>query len=65
MNFTNCTQEIPVLLYDINMATSAAPTFFKAYEMQGHKYVDGGNCANNPALDAYNWSNDEKKIGQN
>lgn len=33
---------------DVALATSAAPTTFPAYEVNGHKYIDGGIYANSP-----------------
>ncbi|CAG8549615.1 7430_t:CDS:1, partial [Dentiscutata erythropus] len=42
-------------LYDILMATTAAPTFFPSYEIKNRGiFVDGGVKFNNPALKAYN-----------
>lgn len=41
-------------LVDVLMATTAAPTFFSAYEVPGEGvFVDGGVHANHPALQAY------------
>jgi patatin-like phospholipase/acyl hydrolase len=38
-------------LADIAMATSAAPTYFKAHNLKSsEKIIDGGICANNPAI---------------
>jgi predicted acylesterase/phospholipase RssA len=33
-------------------ATSAAPTYFRPHEVDGHYYVDGGLVGNNPVLAA-------------
>ena len=38
---------------DVLMATSAAPTFFPAYSLNGVYYLDGGLQLNNPAEAAY------------
>lgn len=40
------------LVVDVALATSAAPTFFPIVEIRDHpgQFVDGGVCANNPAL---------------
>jgi predicted patatin/cPLA2 family phospholipase len=40
-------------LVDVLMATTAAPTYFKAHSLNGIKYVDGGVQMNNPTLAAY------------
>ena len=38
-------------LADIAMATSAAPTYFKAHNLKfSEKIIDGGICANNPSI---------------
>lgn len=37
-------------MIDVAMATSAAPTFFPAYQMNSQQYVDGGLVANAPGL---------------
>lgn len=38
-------------LVDVGLATSAAPTFFPAHSTKhSHKLIDGGICANNPAM---------------
>lgn len=42
-------------LVDVAMATSAAPTFFDPWELDGREYIDGGVGANNPALLAAAW----------
>ena len=34
-------------------ATSAAPTYFEAFQVDGHPLIDGGVFANNPAMCAY------------
>ena len=41
-------------LYDVLMATTAAPTFFPAYKIENKgTFVDGAVQANNPAMEAY------------
>ncbi|CAF0850096.1 unnamed protein product [Adineta steineri] len=40
-------------LADILMCTSAAPTYFPPYNLNGTVFVDGGVQANNPAMVAY------------
>jgi uncharacterized protein len=37
---------------DVAAATAAAPTFFRAAEVDGRSYVDGGVWANNPIMAA-------------
>ena len=37
-------------LFDVIRASSAAPTFFDPWKIQGQIFVDGGLVANNPAL---------------
>lgn len=37
-------------MVDVAMATSAAPTFFPAAQVDGHRLVDGGVWANNPSV---------------
>jgi patatin-like phospholipase/acyl hydrolase len=39
--------KIPMV--DVAMATSAAPTYFRAAHIDGHRLVDGGVWANNPS----------------
>lgn len=39
-----------VRLIDIIMATTAAPTFFKPWEINGDCYIDGGVFCNNPSM---------------
>ena len=39
-----------VSVVDVAMATSAAPTFFEPWEIDGEEYIDGGVSANNPSL---------------
>lgn len=39
-----------LLMVDVAMATSAAPTYFPIYEMNSQRYVDGGLVANAPGL---------------
>jgi hypothetical protein len=43
-----------VKIVDALMASSAAPTYFPSYIVDGESYVDGGMQANNPAKVAYN-----------
>lgn len=38
------------LMFDIGLATSAAPTFYPAHDAHGLRYVDGGVWANNPIM---------------
>lgn len=38
------------LCVEVALATSAAPTYFPIVEVDDHQLVDGGVCANNPAL---------------
>ncbi len=37
-------------MVDVCMATSAAPTIFRAFQHDGYRMVDGGVWANNPAM---------------
>ena len=39
-------------LHEIAAATSAAPTYFEPFQMEGYTYFDGGIWANNPAMAA-------------
>lgn len=39
-----------IKLKDIALATSAAPTYFEPYEINGSFYIDGGFFANNPSI---------------
>ena len=39
-----------ISMVDIAMATSAAPTFFPAARVDGHRLIDGGVWANNPSV---------------
>ena len=39
-------------MVNVAMATSAAPTYFKAFEKDHYLYVDGGIWANNPVMNA-------------
>lgn len=50
-------------LVDVGLATSAAPTFFPAHSTKhSHNLIDGGICANNPAMvalvDAFQFKRD-------
>ena len=38
------------LCVEVALATSAAPTYFPMVEVDKHQLIDGGVCANNPAL---------------
>jgi uncharacterized protein len=40
----------PLRMTDVAMATSAAPTYLPAYELEGIRFVDGGVWANNPVM---------------
>ena len=53
--------------FDAARATSAAPTYFKAYELGEHRFVDGGICCNNPSVAAVTharklWPDEEIEI---
>jgi patatin-like phospholipase/acyl hydrolase len=37
-------------MVDVAMATSAAPTYFSAAEVDGQRFIDGGIWANNPSV---------------
>jgi predicted acylesterase/phospholipase RssA len=37
-------------MVDVAMATTAAPTFFEAANVDGHRLIDGGVWANNPSV---------------
>lgn len=37
-------------LVKVALSTSAAPTYFSAYDSDGYRYLDGGVWANNPAM---------------
>lgn len=52
--FQRNTERANEKLKDIAMATSAAPTYFKAKTglKHSHNLIDGGICANNPSLSA-------------
>lgn len=47
--FTSFGEGSRVKIYDAAMASSAAPTYFPAYQISGETYIDGGMHANNPA----------------
>ncbi len=52
----NLSRDNKLLMKDVALATSAAPTFFPVAQMVGHEnrqYVDGGVWANNPAIIGY------------
>ena len=41
--------ELPnIKIWEAARTTTAAPTYFKAMEVDGHKLIDGGLGANNP-----------------
>lgn len=41
-------------IYDVLMSTTAAPTYFPAYEIPGHgSFIDGGLSSNDPSKLAY------------
>jgi uncharacterized protein len=40
----------PTCMTDVAMASSAAPTYLPAYELNGFRFVDGGVWANNPLM---------------
>lgn len=50
--FTSSKTDIPAL--DAVMCSTAAPTFFPAYQYEGKYYADGGTAVNNPAQVALN-----------
>ena len=37
-------------MVDVAMATSAAPPYFAAAHVDGHRLIDGGVWANNPSV---------------
>ncbi len=41
-----------VMAWEAARASSAAPTYFPAFNIEGNEYIDGGVCMNNPALTA-------------
>lgn len=41
-----------VMAWEAARASSAAPTYFPAFNIEGNEYIDGGICMNNPALAA-------------
>jgi len=48
-NVLKC-EEQNILAWKAARASSAAPTYFPAFKIGEHEYVDGGVCMNNPAL---------------
>lgn len=44
------TRDWRIPMVDVAMATSAAPTFFPAARVDGHRLIDGGVWANNPSV---------------
>ncbi len=60
-------EERPYSCFDAAMATSAAPTYFPAYVLDGLRFVDGGICCNNPAVAAMTrarklWPDEELEV---
>jgi uncharacterized protein len=47
---TRLTRDWRIPMVDVAMATSAAPLFFPAAHVDGHRLIDGGVWANNPAV---------------
>lgn len=44
------TRDWRIPMVDVAMATSAAPTYFPAARVDGHRLIDGGIWANNPSV---------------
>ncbi|GAB3134983.1 CBASS cGAMP-activated phospholipase [Tsukamurella serpentis] len=44
------TRDWRVPMVDVGMATSAAPVYFPAAQVDGHRLIDGGVWANNPSV---------------
>lgn len=44
------TRDWRIRMVDVAMATSAAPTYFPAAKVDGHRLIDGGVWANNPSV---------------
>jgi patatin-like phospholipase/acyl hydrolase len=44
------TRDWRIPMVDVAMATSAAPTYFPAAKVDGHRLIDGGIWANNPSV---------------
>ncbi len=44
------TRDRRIPMVDVAMATSAAPTYFQAARIDGHRLIDGGVWANNPSV---------------
>ncbi len=49
---TRLTRDWRIPMVDVAMATSAAPLYFPAAHVDGHRLIDGGVWANNPAVAA-------------
>lgn len=47
---TRLTRDWRIRMVDVAMATSAAPLYFPAAAVDGHRLIDGGVWANNPAV---------------
>ncbi len=47
---TRLTRDWRISMVDIAMATSAAPLYFPAARVDGHRLIDGGVWANNPSV---------------
>src|SRR5699024_11227447 len=47
---TRLTRDWRLSMVDIAMATSAAPLYFPAAGVDGHRLIDGGVWANNPSV---------------
>lgn len=48
----------PCKIWEACRATSAAPTYFPAIEINGHTYYDGGVISNNPVKEVYEEAKD-------
>lgn len=47
-------EDTHILMKDVILATTAAPTYFKSHKIEGREYADGGLILNNPAIIAIN-----------
>eukprot|EP01038_Epipyxis_sp_PR26KG_P012779 gene12779-17134_t len=63
-SFTNATtifnKHSKFSVLDAVMASSAAPTYFPAHQIESSSFIDGGLQANNPTMHAYEQAIDEK-----